>query len=82
MANVVEQAVVLTSDHCTVIDDIALEQVTPKGEETDMLMFLPFHESVEQFKRLRLREAITKAGGSKTKAAYAIQLQPTYLSRL
>jgi transcriptional regulator with GAF, ATPase, and Fis domain len=29
-----------------------------------------------------IQEAITKAGGSKTKAAKALQLQPTYLSRL
>jgi Nif-specific regulatory protein len=31
---------------------------------------------------MRLQEAIAKAGGSKTKAAQALQPQPTYLSRL
>ena len=41
-------------------------------------MFLPFHHSVEAFKRLRLQEAIAKAGGSKKiRAAKALDLQPT-----
>jgi Nif-specific regulatory protein len=37
---------------------------------------------VEQFKRQRVLEAIAQSGGSKTKAAQELQLQPTYLSRL
>jgi transcriptional regulator with GAF, ATPase, and Fis domain len=40
------------------------------------------HESVDHFKRLRIEDAIAKARGNKTKAAHALQLQPTYLSRL
>ena len=82
LANVIERAVVLASGDSISIDDLTLEAAETNGRSSDMLMLLPFHESVEHFKRLRLQEAIAKAGGSKTKAARALQLQPTYLSRL
>jgi Nif-specific regulatory protein len=82
LANVIERAVVLASGDTISIDDLTLEAAETNGRSSDMLMLLPFHESVEHFKRLRLQEAIAKAGGSKTKAARALQLQPTYLSRL
>jgi len=82
LANVIERAVVLASSDAISVDDLTLEAAETNGRPTDRLMFLPFHESVEHFKRMRLQEAIAKAGGSKTKAAQALQLQPTYLSRL
>src|SRR5918995_1663102 len=82
LANVIERAVVLTSGDAISIDDLILDAAEADGRSTDTLMLLPFHESVEHFKRLRLQEAIAKAGGSKTKAAKALQLQATYLSRL
>ena len=82
LANVIERAVVLASDDALFVDDFTLEAEDTNGQPTETLMLLPFHESVEHFKRLRLQEAIAKAGGSKTKAARALQLQPTYLSRL
>ena len=82
LANVIERAVVLASGDSISLDDLTLETTETNGQATAGLMFLPFHESVEHFKRMRLQEAIAKAGGSKTKAAQALQLQPTYLSRL
>ena len=82
LANVIERAVVLTGGDAISVDDLTLETGETNDRPTEMLMFLPFHESVEHFKRMRLQEAIAKAGGSKTKAAQALQLQPTYLSRL
>ena len=82
LANVIERAVVLASGDAISIDDLILDAAEADGRSTDTLMLLPFHESVEHFKRIRLQEAIAKAGGSKTKAAKALQLQATYLSRL
>jgi DNA-binding NtrC family response regulator len=82
LGNVIERAVVLASGETICVDDLTLEPAGLNGQPRETLMFLPFHESVEHFKRLRLQEAIAKAGGSKTKAAAALQLQPTYLSRL
>ena len=82
LANVIERAVVLASGDAISIDELALDAAEADGRSTDTLMLLPFHESVEHFKRIRLQEAIAKAGGSKTKAAKALQLQATYLSRL
>jgi Nif-specific regulatory protein len=82
LANVIERAVVLATGDAISVDDLTLEAVETNGRPTEELMVLPFHESVEHFKRMRLQEAITKAHGNKTKAAHALKLQPTYLSRL
>jgi Nif-specific regulatory protein len=82
LANVIERAVVLANGDAISVDDLTLDASETNGRATETLMLLPFHESVEHFKRLRLQEAIAKAGGSRTKAAQALQLQPTYLSRL
>ena len=82
LANVIERSVVLATSDAITADDITLEAQDADGSPTEALMGLPFHDSVEHFKRMRLQEAISKAGGSKTKAARALQLQPTYLSRL
>jgi Nif-specific regulatory protein len=82
LANVIERAVVLASDDAITVDDLTLDAEDVNGRPTETLMLLPFHKSVEHFKRIRVQEAIAKAGGSKTKAARALQLQPTYLSRL
>jgi Nif-specific regulatory protein len=82
LANVIERAVVLATDDAISVDDLTLDAEDTNGRPTEALMLLPFHDSVENFKRLKLQDAIAKAGGSKTKAAQALQLQPTYLSRL
>jgi DNA-binding NtrC family response regulator len=41
-----------------------------------------YHEAVLDIKRQILREALAKAGGNQTRAAEALGLQRTYLSRL
>jgi Nif-specific regulatory protein len=82
LGNVIERAVVLAAEEVLRPADFVLEVQDSAENPAEQLMFLPFHHSVEEFKRLRLQEAITKAGGSKTKAAKALELQPTYLSRL
>lgn len=82
LANIIERAVVLAHDDVITVDDLSLEHGEPGEHGTATLMDLPFHQSVEEFKRQRVLEAIVQSGGSKTKAAFALQLQPTYLSRL
>ena len=82
LANIIERAVVLANEDVITVEDLSLDQQESGERQKDTLMFLPFHESVEHFKRMRLLEAIAQSGGSKTKAAHALKLQPTYLSRL
>ena len=82
LGNVIERAVVLASEELLRPADFVLEVPDSAENPVGQLMFLPFHHSVDEFKRLRLQEAITKAGGSKIKAAKSLDLQPTYLSRL
>ncbi|WP_447972013.1 sigma-54-dependent transcriptional regulator [Nitrospira sp. Kam-Ns4a] len=43
---------------------------------------LPYHEAMEQYSRTIILKALERAGGSRLKAAQALGLQPTYLSRL
>lgn len=82
LGNVIERAVVLATEETLRPADFVLDVPDNTENPAGQLMFLPFHHSVEEFKRLRLQEAIAKAGGSKVKAAKALELQPTYLSRL
>ena len=82
LANVIERSVVLAAGDTITAEDLTLEPEDANGGPAEPLLGLPFHESVEHFKKMRLQEALTKAGGSKTKAARDLQLQLTYLSRL
>ena len=61
-------------DLCIALEDAGEEVATPEEEK--------FHESVRDHKRAIILRAIRKSGGSKTKAAEMLGLQPTYLSRL
>ncbi|MGZ8447519.1 MAG: sigma-54-dependent transcriptional regulator [Candidatus Deferrimicrobiaceae bacterium] len=61
-------------DLCIALEDAGEEVATPDEEK--------FHESVRDHKRAIINRAIRKSGGSKTKAAEMLGLQPTYLSRL
>jgi DNA-binding NtrC family response regulator len=81
LENAVGRAVALSEgeeitppDLCLALADFAGEDATP--EETR------FHESVREHKRAIIRRAISGAGGNKTRAAEALGLTPTYLSRL
>ncbi|TKB76027.1 MAG: sigma-54-dependent Fis family transcriptional regulator, partial [Nitrospira sp.] len=42
----------------------------------------PFHEAVEDHKKRIIRQALARAGGSRTRAAQVLGLQRTYLARL
>jgi two-component system, NtrC family, response regulator AtoC len=81
LENAVGRAVALSEgeeitppDLCLALADFASEDATPEE--------IRFHESVRDHKRAIIRRAIRSAGGNKTKAAEALGLTPTYLSRL
>jgi DNA-binding NtrC family response regulator len=81
LENAVGRAVALSEgeeitppDLCLALADIAPEGATPEE--------IRFHESVREHKRAIIRRAIRNAAGNKTKAAEALGLTPTYLSRL
>ncbi len=81
LENAVGRAVALSEgeeitppDLCLALADFASEDATPEE--------IRFHESVREHKRAIIRRAIRNAGGNKTKAADALGLTPTYLSRL
>ena len=61
-------------DLCIALEGSEGEEATPEE--------VRFHESVRDHKRAIILRAIRKSGGSKTKAAEMLGLQPTYLSRL
>ncbi len=61
-------------DLCIALADTEEKESTPEE--------MRFHESVRDHKRAIILRAIRKSGGSKTKAAEMLGLQPTYLSRL
>ena len=61
-------------DLCLALADIVREDATPEEAR--------FHESVREHKRAIIRRSIRAANGNKTKAAEALGLTPTYLSRL
>lgn len=81
LENAVGRAVALSEgemitppDLCLALADFAAEDATPEE--------IRFHESVREHKRAIIRRAIRSVGGNKTKAAEALGLTPTYLSRL
>jgi Nif-specific regulatory protein len=82
LGNVIERAVVLASEEILRPADFVLEVPDTAENPAGQLMFLPFHRSVEEFKRFRLQEALAKSSGNKTKAAKGLELQPTYFWRL
>ncbi|MEW6544316.1 MAG: sigma 54-interacting transcriptional regulator [Nitrospirota bacterium] len=82
LENVIERAVVLAVGDTIQASDIALGVASLETAPAASLLDLPFHESINAHKRALIRHAIDKAGGSKGKAALALKLQPTYLSRL
>jgi DNA-binding NtrC family response regulator len=81
LENIIERAVVLASGETIQPSDIVLERAADETSSANVYD-LPFHASIEAHKRALLQHAIVKAGGRKTRAALALQLQPTYFSRL
>ncbi|OAQ20980.1 sigma-54-dependent transcriptional regulator [Thermosulfurimonas dismutans] len=68
LKNLIERAVILVEEETITIKDLAL---MPEGPEdlTQKLLTLPLTEAVETLEKIRIREALEKAGGVKTRAA-------------
>jgi DNA-binding NtrC family response regulator len=81
LENAIERAVVLKSGEMLDPDDFALQSLEPQPQTSPDTSLL-FHDSVEHHKTVIIREALAKSGGSRSKAAELLGLQPTYLSRL
>jgi DNA-binding NtrC family response regulator len=81
LENAIERAVVLKTGDELEPEDFLL-QTTDLEQSDGPAGNLAFHASVESHKIVIIRDALSKAGGSKTKAAELLGLQPSYLSRL
>jgi Nif-specific regulatory protein len=83
MENVIERAVVLgTTGPMIGPQDLSLGTKEAQGALADASMEIPFHRAVLAHKRGLIERAIAQAGGKKAQAAAALQLHPTYFSRL
>jgi DNA-binding NtrC family response regulator len=81
LQNVLERAAVLSEGKSIEAEDLALSSgAVAKDSAADLDR--PFHEAVEDHKKLIIRQALTRAGGSQTRAAQVLGLQRTYLARL
>ena len=89
LQNAIERAVVLSAGLSITPADfsaeirlampsLAIPAVDPQGIDTA----LPLTEAVEAFKRARVLQALTQAGGNQSIAAKFLGLQPSNLSRL
>jgi two-component system response regulator AtoC len=81
LENAVGRAVALSEGEEITPPDLCIALADAEGEEATPEE-VRFHESVRDHKRAIILRAIRKSGGSKTKAAEMLGLQPTYLSRL
>ena len=89
LQNAIERAMVLSSGPYITPADFPAEirQTMHPHESTASDLqgidpTLPLNEAVEVFKRVRVQQALTKAGGNQSLAAKALGLQPSNLSRL
>jgi Nif-specific regulatory protein len=82
LENVIERAVVLTTENEIGPHDLALGPREKPMGDLSSLLDLPFHVSVQAHKKVLISHAINKAKGNKTHAATLLQLQSTYLFRL
>ncbi|MBI2561851.1 MAG: sigma-54-dependent Fis family transcriptional regulator [candidate division NC10 bacterium] len=81
LENAIERAVVLSTGPEIAPRDLPILRGEP-DEDTPAEAGGTYHEAVLQFKRELLRSALDRAQGNQTRAAEALGLQRTYLSRL
>jgi len=81
LENAIERAVVLSTGSEIGPRDLPIAP-SPVEEESDGTSDSSFRQVVLNFKRDLLRSALAQAGGNQTRAAEALGLQRTYLSRL
>jgi transcriptional regulator with PAS, ATPase and Fis domain len=82
LANILERAVVLSRGDKITSEDLPLGAVSGSPESPASEVPAGFHEAVVAYKRQIIREALQRSGGNQSRAANALGLQRTYLSRL
>ncbi|HZY30607.1 MAG TPA: sigma 54-interacting transcriptional regulator, partial [Candidatus Methylomirabilis sp.] len=82
LANIVERAVVLSASERITSEDLPLGAITGSHELLAPDAPAGFHEAVVAYKRQIIRDALHRSGGNQSRAASALGLQRTYLSRL
>lgn len=82
LANIIERAVVLSAHDRITSEDLAPGVLTGSADSPATNAPRSFHEGVTAYKRQLIREALHRSGGNQSKAAGALGLQRTYLSRL
>jgi DNA-binding NtrC family response regulator len=81
LENAIERAVVLSTGSTIEPHDLPVASLE-SGEHPDAQGDGSYHQAVLQFKRGLLQSALAQANGNQTRAAEALGLQRTYLSRL
>ena len=82
LANTIERAVVLSAHDRMTSEDLAPGILAGSADSPTADVPRSFHEAVTAYKRQIIREALHRSGGNQSKAAGALGLQRTYLSRL
>ncbi|MCZ7626555.1 MAG: hypothetical protein M5R38_12895 [Candidatus Methylomirabilis sp.] len=80
LENVIERAMVLSVADQIGRDDLPL-QITA-GPHRESFKDKGFHETVKEFKRWVIQDALKRSQGNQTKAAERLGLQRTYLAKL
>jgi len=82
LKNVIERAVVMDRDKQITPEDIILQEDVQPLPKAEMAGPQLFHESIEDYKRYVIEDALKKSSGNQSKAAQLLGLQRTYLARL
>ncbi len=82
LANIIERAVVLSTGERIRAEDLPLGGPAGSPEPNASEAPAGFHEAIVTYKRQVIREALHRSGGNRSRAASALGLQRTYLSRL
>jgi len=82
LANIIERAVVLSAGDRITSEDLPLGAISGSSEAPALEAAAGFHDAVVAYKRQIIREALHRSGGNQSRAASALGLQRTYLSRL
>jgi Nif-specific regulatory protein len=82
LENVIERAVALALEDEIGLSDLMLGGTQTRYAETESVLDLPFHDSLEAHKEALVRHALAKVQGRKGEAARLLNIHPTYMSRL
>ena len=82
LANVIERAVVLGQPPIIQIEDLSPGIVTPEAEINNRPTPQSYHESIDEYRREVIVNALAQAKGNRAAAARLLGLQRSYLLRL